>query len=82
MGASSLISVTDMFAKLTEDQHKRLMLAEIEDEFIFRTIEPAIVPEMRYKPSRAKFCIIFTIISGILSLILVFIADFIKRNAN
>ena len=43
---STLISVTDMFAKLTEDQHKRLMLAEIEDEFMFRTIEPALVPEM------------------------------------
>ena len=82
MGSSTLISVTDMFAKLTEDQHKRLMLAEIEDEFMFRTIEPALVPEMRFKPSRAKFCILFTLISGVLSLIIVFIKDFIKRNAN
>ena len=80
LGSTSLLSLNEMFAKLTEDQHKRLMLAEVEDEYILRTLEPAVAPERRYKPSRAKFCIVFTFIAGVISFILVFLWDSFRKS--
>lgn len=80
LGSTPLLSVNEMFAKLTEDQHKKLMLAQIEDEYIFRTIEPSVVPEKRFKPSRAKFCLVFVFISGLLCIALIFLHDFFKRS--
>ena len=82
LGSTPLLSVNEMFAKLTEDQHKRLMLAEVEDEYILRTIEPAVAPERRFKPSRAKFCIVFTFIAGVISLILVFLWNSFRKSVS
>ncbi|TBT80851.1 LPS O-antigen length regulator, partial [Vibrio parahaemolyticus] len=40
-------AVTDMqstFYKLIEEQTKSLMLAEVQEEFIFRVVDPAVAP--------------------------------------
>lgn len=43
-------SVADMqstFYKLIEEQTKSLMLHEVQDEFVFKTIDPAVLPEQK-----------------------------------
>ncbi|EIZ0687099.1 TPA: LPS O-antigen length regulator [Vibrio parahaemolyticus] len=67
-------SLTDMqstFFKLIEEQTKSLMLAEAQDEFVFKTIDSAVVPEVKIAPNRAMICIIGTLIGAFLSSILI-----------
>ncbi|EHH1111161.1 MULTISPECIES: Wzz/FepE/Etk N-terminal domain-containing protein [Vibrio harveyi group] len=57
-------AVADMqstFYKLIEEQTKSLMLAEVQEEFVFNTIDPAVVPEVKDSPSRAIICVLGTL---------------------
>ncbi|OEA22288.1 lipopolysaccharide biosynthesis protein [Vibrio parahaemolyticus] len=67
-------AVTDMqstFYKLIEEQTKSLMLAEVQEEFIFKVVDPAIVPELKDGPKRALICIFGSLLGALLSVIVV-----------
>ena len=67
-------AITDMqstFYKLIEEQTKSLMLAEVQDEFVFKVIDPAVVPELKDEPKRALLCILGTLIGGMLGIIFI-----------
>ncbi|MGR5163749.1 Wzz/FepE/Etk N-terminal domain-containing protein [Vibrio owensii] len=69
-------SVTEMqntFYKLIEEQTKSLMLAEAQEEFVFKTIDKAVVPEVKDSPKRALICIIGVILGGVLGIALTLI---------
>ncbi|MCE0493808.1 Wzz/FepE/Etk N-terminal domain-containing protein [Vibrio salinus] len=54
-------AVADMqsaFYKLIEEQTKKLMLAEVQDEFVFKTIDPPFIPEEKFKPKRISLVIL------------------------
>ncbi|MBS0045165.1 LPS O-antigen length regulator, partial [Shewanella sp. M16] len=55
--------------KLIEEQAKVIMFAEVRDEYIFKTIDPAVEPELKEKPRRALICIFGTFIGAILAII-------------
>ncbi|HFQ5292037.1 TPA: Wzz/FepE/Etk N-terminal domain-containing protein [Vibrio vulnificus] len=62
-------AVADMqstFYKLIEEQTKSLMLAEVQDEFIFKVIDPAVVPELKDGPKRALICVLGILLGGML----------------
>ena len=62
-------AVADMqstFYKLIEEQTKSLMLAEVQEEFIFKVVDPAVVPELKDEPKRALICVLGTLIGCIL----------------
>ena len=75
LNKTSSVALTQMFASLIEEKQKSLMLANVVSEYSFMVIEPPVVAEKRSKPARAKFCIIFTLISGLLSLLFVISAE-------
>ncbi|UGA57365.1 Wzz/FepE/Etk N-terminal domain-containing protein [Vibrio sp. VB16] len=61
--------VSDMqsvFYQLIEEQTKNLMLAEVEVEFSFKTIDPAVIPEEKAGPKRALICVLATLLGGML----------------
>ncbi|WP_229618458.1 Wzz/FepE/Etk N-terminal domain-containing protein [Vibrio parahaemolyticus] len=63
-------AITDMqstFYKLIEEQTKSLMLAEVQEEFVFKTVDPATVPEIKSEPNRAFICVLITLIGAIFS---------------
>ncbi|MFH4691392.1 Wzz/FepE/Etk N-terminal domain-containing protein [Vibrio alginolyticus] len=75
-------SVTDMqstFYKLIEEQTKSLMLAEVQDEFIFKIIDPAVVPEVKYGPKRALICMFGALLGGVLSVAFVIVRFAVNR---
>ncbi|OUS31482.1 hypothetical protein A9Q99_02630 [Gammaproteobacteria bacterium 45_16_T64] len=41
-----------VFYQLIEEQTKTLMLAEISDEYVFKTLSPAMIPAKKFKPKR------------------------------
>ncbi|MGR2700038.1 Wzz/FepE/Etk N-terminal domain-containing protein [Vibrio campbellii] len=63
-------AVADMqstFYKLIEEQTKSLMLAEVQEEFIFNIVDPAVVPEIKEAPKRALICVLGTLFGCIVS---------------
>ncbi|EOV3437949.1 Wzz/FepE/Etk N-terminal domain-containing protein [Vibrio parahaemolyticus] len=69
-------AVADMqstFYKLIEEQTKSLMLAEVQEEFIFKVVDPAVVPELKDGPKRALICVLATLLGGMLGVAIVLV---------
>ncbi|MBS9854726.1 MULTISPECIES: Wzz/FepE/Etk N-terminal domain-containing protein [Vibrio harveyi group] len=66
LNKTSVAEMQSTFYKLIEEQTKKLMLAEAQEEFIFKVVDPAVVPEVKVKPSRALICIVGTLLGFIL----------------
>ncbi|WJG21750.1 Wzz/FepE/Etk N-terminal domain-containing protein [Vibrio furnissii] len=69
-------AVADMqatFYTLIEEQTKSLMLAEVQDEFVFKIVDPAVVPEVKDKPKRALICILGSLLGGMLGVAIVLV---------
>ncbi|MDA6067148.1 Wzz/FepE/Etk N-terminal domain-containing protein [Idiomarina abyssalis] len=76
---TSLSDMQQVFYQLIEKQTQTIMLANVRPEYIFQTLDPAVVPEQRDRPARALICIIGTLLGGFLSLIAVFILNFFRK---
>lgn len=68
-----------IFFQLIEEQTKTIMLAEVRAEYVFKTVDPAVVPEEKSKPKRALISLVATILGGVLSILFVIIRHLTKR---
>lgn len=68
--------------KLIEEQTKTIMFANVRDEYIFKTIDPALVPEEKNGPKRALICVIAIFLGGILSMMFVLSRAFLGQKEN
>jgi uncharacterized protein involved in exopolysaccharide biosynthesis len=62
--------------QLIEEQTKTLMFAEVRDEYIFKTIDTALVPELKAKPKRALIVVLGVLLGGMLAVLIVLIRYF------
>lgn len=76
---TSLADLQAMFFELIQSQTETVMLAEVRPEYVFKTIDPAVIPEMKSKPSRALICILGTLLGGLLGVIMVLIRHFSRQ---
>ena len=67
-----------MFYQLIESETRTVMLANAQDEYIFKTVDPAVVPQEKSEPSRALIAIVATILGGMLGVFTVFVQVFIR----
>ena len=51
--ASPLADLRNLFYELIQSQTETMMLANVREEYVFKTIDPATVPESKSEPSRA-----------------------------
>lgn len=65
--------------QLMEQAAKTIMFANVREEYVFKTIDPALVPEEKAKPKRALMAILGTILGVILGVMIVLIRYFSKR---
>ena len=63
---------------MIEEQAKVIMLAEVREEYVFKTIDPAIIPELKFKPKRALVCLLITFLGGVLSVLIVLVRYFTR----
>jgi len=73
------ISVADMkavFYELIEEQTKTVMFAEVRDEYVFKTIDKAVAPEIKSKPKKALICVLGVILGGIVGVLFVLLRHF------
>ncbi len=64
---SKVASTNVVLVALLEDNMKKNMLAELDDEYIFKTISPAMEPEEKMFPNRPLIVIIITFIGFVLA---------------
>ena len=62
---TNIADMRAVFYRLIEEQMKNKMLTEIKSEYIFTTIDPALVPEEKAGPRRALIIIVSIILAGI-----------------
>ena len=76
---TNLISLTEVFAELIEQQTKTVMLANASDEYVFQIIEPPVASELESEPKRALISALGALLGGILAALFVLIRHFIGR---
>ncbi len=76
---TNVVDMQSVFYQLIEDQTKSLMLAEVRDEYAFKTVDPAVVPEEKAGPKRALICILATLLGGMLGVAIVLIRFAFKK---
>ena len=74
-----VVDVQKIFFRLIENQIQKKLLAETMEEYIFETIDPAVIAEVKIGPKRALICILGTILGGLLGLFTVFVRNPRKR---
>lgn len=75
---TNLSDVKTMLFSLIEEQTKILMLANVREEYIFNTVDRAVIAEKKTKPARALICI-FAMISGFMLGIIISSMRYLRR---
>lgn len=78
LGKTSVADMKTIFYELIEEQSKTIMFAEVRDEYVFKTIDEAVVPELKSKPKKALICTLAVILGGMLSVVAVFVRHFLQ----
>jgi uncharacterized protein involved in exopolysaccharide biosynthesis len=73
LNSTQLVEMQRVFYQLIETQTRVTMLANVREEYVFRVIDPAVVPDIRSEPRRAAICIIGSLLGAIFSIALVFV---------
>jgi uncharacterized protein involved in exopolysaccharide biosynthesis len=55
------------------------MLAEVQEEFIFKVVDPAVIPELKSSPKRALICVLGTLLGGMLSVVIVLVGFALRK---
>lgn len=81
INSTSLSGLQAVFFTLIEEQTKTVMLAKASPEYMLRTIDPAIAPELKTKPNRAVICLLGSIIGGLIGALVVLARKGYKTNS-
>lgn len=76
---TQLIEMRQALFQLIESQLRVVMLADVRDDYVFRTVDPAYVPEQAARPSRSTICIVGTLLGGTLALGLVAVLHAVRK---
>ncbi|RUO78416.1 Wzz/FepE/Etk N-terminal domain-containing protein [Pseudidiomarina taiwanensis] len=79
---TNLSNMQQVFYQLIEKQTQTLMLTNVRPEYIFETIDPAVVPEEKSSPKRSLICILGTMLGGMLGIGLVLVRQAFKSEAS
>lgn len=79
LAKTSVADMQTVFYKLIEEQTKTLMLAEVNQEYVFKTLDPAVVAEEKAKPKRALIAVLGTVLGGMAGVMLVLIRYALRR---
>lgn len=78
---TNVADIRTILYKLVEEQAKTIMFAEVRDEYVFKTIDPAFIPEEKAKPKRAIICVLGTVLGGMLAVMMVLLRHFVRKES-
>lgn len=73
---TNIVEQKTLLYELVEEQSKTLMFTEVRDEYVFKTIDPALVAELKFKPRRTLIAVLGVLLGGMLSVLIVLIRHF------
>jgi len=77
----AIVEQKTLLYQLIEEQAKTLMFAEVRDEYVFKTVDSAVVPELKLRPKRALILFLGVLTGGVLGLIIVLFNSVLRRNS-
>jgi uncharacterized protein involved in exopolysaccharide biosynthesis len=81
LSETNIADIRSTLFSLIEEQTKTLMFTSVREEYVFQTVDPAVIPELKSKPRRAIIVAVATIMAAMLSIFAVLIISlFRKRN--
>lgn len=79
LNETNIAGMQQVFYQLIESETRTVMLANAQKEYVFKTVDPAVVPEEKSEPKRALIAVIATLLGGMLGVFIVFIRAFISN---
>ena len=73
---TSLADLQAVFFDLIQSQTETVMLAEVRQEYVFKTIDPAVAPEEKSKPNRLLICIFGSLLGVIIGVVVLLIRHY------
>ena len=77
---TKIADIRAVLFKLVEEQTKTIMFANVRDEYVFKTIDPALVSEEKFKPKRALICILGTLLGCFIGVTIVLIRLYFPKS--
>ena len=77
---TAIADMREVFYQVIEEQIKNKMLAEASPEYAFTTVSRAMLPEEKSQPKRALICILATLLGGMLSVLIVLVMHYSKKD--
>ncbi len=77
---TNVADIRTILYKLIEEQTKIIMFAEVRNEYVFNTIDPAVIPEEKFKPRRALICAVGFVMGAILAGMFILLRHFMKKD--
>ena len=75
---TNIAGMQQVFYQLIESETRTVMLANAQQEYVFKTIDPAVAPQEKSEPKRALIAIVATMLGGMLGVFTVFVIAFIR----
>ena len=79
ISSTSLAELQTVFFSLIEDQMKTVMLAKVSNEYLLKTLDPAVAPEEKAGPRRGLFVVLSMMLGGFLGLVIVFVLNGFRK---
>jgi uncharacterized protein involved in exopolysaccharide biosynthesis len=77
---TSISEMRSSLFELIQSQTQTIMLANASPQYIFKTVDPAVVPELKAKPKRALIVVLGTMLGGMLAVLIVLIRYFVNKD--
>ncbi len=78
LSETPIAGMQQVFYQLIESETRTVMLANAQDEYVFKTVDPAVVPQEKSEPKRALIAILGTLLGGMIGIFIVFILAFVR----
>lgn len=79
LSETPIAGMQQVFYQLIESETRTVMLANAQDEYVFTTVDPAVVPQEKSEPKRALIAVIATFLGGMIGTFIVFILAFFRN---
>lgn len=77
---TSVSDMHSMFYKLIEKQYQTIMLANVREQYMFKVLDPAVVPQDKIAPKRALIACLSVVIGFLLSTFAIVILASVRRH--
>lgn len=79
---TNIAGMQQVFYQLIEQETRTIMLANAQQEYVFKTVDPAVAPQEKSEPKRALIAVLAIMLGGMLGVFIVFVRAFVQSNKN